>query len=203
MENNIKQGEKAKAVSPLPCILMIIFLPFILVYLALSLLFVPIDYLIFKTSKYHRDFGGKYSFLSGAHPDNTLYTLIKAHKTPVIYAKCDKTYSSHGFFFTRDALIEARDLLFFDKESGEWMGALPTTDGAKPCSIEELSSELGAAFTKATGGMKRERVIFLLRRRAAKRGGGSALEKALSDERITVYTKSALLPSLTALSDGE
>lgn len=193
--------EKAKGISPIPCILMIIFLPFILVYLLLSLLFVPIDYVIFKTSKYHRDFGGKYTFLSGAHPDNSLYTLIKSHKTPVIYAKCDKAYASHGFFFTRDALIEVRDLLFYDRESGAWMGALPTTDGAKPCSIDELSAELSCAFTKATGGMKRDEVIFLLSKRSAKGCGKAALDSALADKRMLVYTKKTLLPSIIALSD--
>lgn len=197
----MQPNEKAKSISPIPCILMIIFLPFILVYFILSLLFVPIDYVIFKRSRYHRDFGGRYSFLSGAHPDNPLYTLIKRHKTPVIYAKCDKTYSSHGFFFTRDAIIEARELLLYDRESGVWMGAEPTADGAKICTIDELSETVRSHFTVATGGMKRERVIYLLPMRSAKRHGAAALESALADERILVYTKKTLAASLKALDN--
>lgn len=198
MEEN-KNGKGTK-ISPVPCILMIIFLPFIIVYFILSLLFVPIDYLIFKFSLYHRDFGGKYTFLSGAHPDNRLYTAIKKNKTPVIYAKCDKAYESHGFFFTQGAIVEVRGLLFFDREKGEWMGALPTVDGARPCSMDELDSALLDAFTKATGGMKRERVYYLVPKRTAKRYGKAAYDLLLADGRAVVFDRKTLVPKLCALA---
>lgn len=188
-KNMHEENKSAKKVSVVPCLLMIIFLPFILLYLLFTLLFVPIDYLIFKRSRYHRDFGGSYSFLSGAHPDNALYTLVKEHSLPILYAKGGCAYEAEGFFFYRKLLIAAHADLFF--KDGKWL--VHTADADMP--LDEATGGMLSAAAMLPG-VKCERVLFLLRERTARRAGEAALAAAHADGRIATYKKSTLKGTL-------
>lgn len=198
-----ERNKNATRVSPIPCLLMIILSPLLLVYLVLSLLFVPIDFLIFKTSAHHRDFGGRYSFLSGAHPDNELYTLIKKRGLKIGYLSVPNGKSATGYFFSGKTLIEAGKNLFWDKDSESWLahGDVASPSG-EPASytLDEAAGLRAASFKLATGA-ECTGAVFLLGERSARRAGDNAYAAALSDSRIILYTKKSL-PTVLSKIEG-
>ena len=187
-----EENKSAKKVSVIPCLLMIIFLPFILLYLIGTLLFVPIDYIIFKRSRYHRDFGGSYSFLSGAHPDNYLYTLIKEENIPILYAKADNEYVSRGFFICKKTIILPSDALAFAE--GEWRFRI--NDAFLTITVATTSIIQSA---RAALGVEAERVVFLLPERCAAKAGEGAISAASDCANIALYRKKHLSATLNEI----
>lgn len=188
----------AKKTPAWPCILIIIFLPFILLFIIGAFLFMPIDYLIFKRSRYHRDFGGKYKFLAGAHFDNRLYTIIKKEKLPVLYAKGSCSYDSMGYFFTGKTLITMRNFPVFDKKTETWYAndikqtaqynAEPT-----PINLAEMEEKYLREFSSAVPGVSCDKVIFLIeKKRAQRKYGKAAIEAAKNYPMLAVYEKRKL-----------
>ena len=201
MEKTPHEANKgATKVSPLPCLVMIILSPLILVYLILSLLFVPIDFLIFKTSRHHRDFGGKYGFLSGAHPDNRLYSFIKKRKIKISYVAIPKDKSFVGYFFAKDTLIENRKNIFWDAEKKEWRIHGELSGGCESYSLAEAEGVRAADFKSAVG---RDVLgaIFLLDEKKARKSGEDAYAVASNDERILLYSKKTLDQALKSLEN--
>lgn len=197
-----EMNKNATRVSPLPCLVMIILSPLLLVYFILTLLFVPFDFLIFKTSLHHRDFGGKYGFLSGAHPDNELYTFIKKQKIKISYVAVPVEKSFVGYFFSGNTLIEFKKNLFWDAEKGQWRvhshvhGASATADSY---SLDEAAAIRSAEFKSAVG-KECVRSVFLLEEKRASRAGIDAYNSAISNEGILLYNKKTLRAILTELT---
>lgn len=99
-------------------VLIIIFIPLLLIC---ALLYLPIDYIKFKRSRYQKDFPRKYSLFSGVHIDNKIYTLIKENNLPIEYYKCDGDYDFEGYFLYKDALLNFIEPFCYLKENDEWM----------------------------------------------------------------------------------
>ena len=198
-------NKNATRVSPLPCLVMIILSPLLLLYLVLSLLFVPIDFLIFKTSMHHRDFGGKYSFLGGAHPDNELYSFIKKRGIKIGYIAVPRDKSFVGYFFSDKTLIDTGAGLFWNNSAKSWevhTGA-PTIAGNPSSYTIDIATSIKTAEFKMATGKELTGVTFLLKEKAARRAGSEAYSLALSDNRILVYTKKELPNLLTEIKNKD
>ncbi len=197
-------NKNATRVSPLPCLVMIILSPLLLVYLVLSLLFVPVDFLIFKLSSHHRDFGGRYSFLGGAHPDNELYAFIKKRGLKINYRTVVRDKGLVGYFYSGKTLVDAGKNLFWDSDARSWKlhSDTPTPSGEPSSLTLDEWSALRCAQFKLALGADCTRTVFLLKEKTAMRAGADAKAAAFADSRILVYTKGTLAALLSNIESG-
>ena len=112
----------------LGCILIIVFLPFILLLLIGCILYTPIDYIKFKRSAYQKDFPRKYKWLCGRHVDNDIYTIIKENDLPISYLRFYDDYELSGDFLYKDIALNFSQPFFFDDKKEEWL-FWPHNDG--------------------------------------------------------------------------
>ena len=119
---DVKNKEKKTSVGEgvVVAILLVVFLPLLLLVLIGSILYIPIDYVKFKRSRYQKDFKTKYTLWSGVHADNKAYTAIKENDLPVEYIKPHSAYDLKGYFIFGDTLLVFDEPFFFEKEEGKW-----------------------------------------------------------------------------------
>lgn len=195
------KNKSAGRVSALPCLLMIILSPLILLYFLGTLLFLPVDYLIFRLSRYRRDFAGKYHFLSGAHRDNRIYTRVKKNGIPIVYAKGTCAYEARGVFFTREAVIrDLRDALSYSPEDGWLVCGEPDEEGKIPSYTLADERARAAAECRAITGLSRERCVLLVPERQAGRYGEEALALLRAEADVVPYTRKNLTKKLEEIA---
>lgn len=110
--------------------------PILLAILLGALIYTPIDYVKFKTSRHRKDFPCKYRWLSGEHADGRVYTVIKEENLPIDYLRPESFDPEfHGFFLCGNTLMVFSHPLFFEEKSGTWL--LWAKDDDKPTEADE------------------------------------------------------------------
>lgn len=186
-------------------VLIIIFIPLLLVC---ALLYLPVDYIEFKRSRYQKDFPRKYSLFSGVHIDNKIYTLIKENNLPIEYYKHDGEYDFEGYFLYNDTLLNFSEPLRFVQEKGQWM--LPDegdeeenfyaagVEGAEEkmvawLSFEEAREGYIAEFRKSYPTVSCNKIVFFYEAEPMRECYGAvAVEKLRELDGIVLYEEDAL-----------
>ena len=132
----IKDNIAEKLLVVFCIVVLIIFLPFFLLYLLFKLLSTPFDYIKYKKSRYQKDFPHKYTWLREPHIDNAPYTAIKENELPVEYIKWSEDYDIGGYFVYKDILLDFTEPFFFDEEKKLFL-CLPDSKDAEEVSYDE------------------------------------------------------------------
>ncbi len=103
-------------------ILLIIALPFILIYVLITTI---ADYFKYKSSQYYKDTKEKYSWICANSQDIKFYNEIKENALPIeFYRNKDLKYTGRGYFVYKDILFLSEydaDVFYFDEEKEEWL----------------------------------------------------------------------------------
>lgn len=102
-------------------VILIIALPFVLLWLLWELIYTPIGYMKFKKSRYQKDFPQKYKWLRTPHTDNEVYTIVKENDLPIDYLKFYEDYELPGYFLYKDILLVFSEPFFFDEKKELWL----------------------------------------------------------------------------------
>lgn len=171
MPNN---GKTPKIIGLFLAILLILCLPFLLVYLLFKILATPFDYVKYKRSRYQKDFPHRYSWLIGRHYDNDAYTAIKENNLPVEYFKPSNDYHLCGYFVYRDVLLDFTEPLFFDEEEKVFL-RLPEEDEWKETdddaclTIEDTKALILGNFHDQVPERECHKVVFFYSRKNVER----------------------------------
>lgn len=168
----------------------LLYSPLILAGFFCLALYTPFNYIQFKTSRYHKDFGGKFSFTRfGVHWDHKSYTMIKKNNLPIEYLKPDETYESHGFFVYQDALLEFESPFWYDKEKEEWVSEnYESAEDEAVFTRNETVKNYLDFFHEKFPERKCEKVIFFMKKRDLEKSSGIAAVKAAQQiDNFVVY----------------
>ena len=191
-------------------IMLIIFGPFILIYILAGifckLIMSPFDYIKYKNSHYQKDFPHKYSWWKSPHADSETYEAIKQNNLPVEYIKWSNDYEIEGYFVYKDILLDFTESFFFDKKKGAWLmwhannaddgqddydadreneENFLTVDEAKAYILEKFHENVPERECKGV-------VIFYSRTHIKERYKKGALEKMSELENFIIYEKKEL-----------
>lgn len=200
--------------------LLILVIPFCLLFLLFKLLTTPIDYIKYKRSRYQQDFPHKYKWLDEPHTDNAPYTVIKENSLPVEYIKWREDYDLLGYFVYKDIMLVFYEPLFFDKEEGLWLWSPDeesndetaesdeTEESANEdtaddyLTVEDLRAFLLDEFHSNVSNRECSRVVFFYaKKKVEKHYGESALKKMLELEDFIVYEKGRLAEAIKNFTD--
>ncbi|MBE6595877.1 MAG: hypothetical protein E7644_08780 [Ruminococcaceae bacterium] len=204
------------------CILFALLLPFLLLLLVGMVLYLPVDYIKFKRSRYQKDFPRKYSPWCGCHIDNEIYTLVQEHELPMTYVKphVGDDYAQPGYFLYQNVLLylcPPLDSFLFDEKKDEWLfdPGMPETDESEE--IEEIDEENTdhcltpkeaaawylAEFARDTGSHACDRVMFFCERERleADCSRAAAIAQLAAEEGVILYGKGKLVDALRDMTE--
>ncbi|MBR6782342.1 MAG: hypothetical protein IKM33_04005 [Clostridia bacterium] len=190
------------------CILLVIFLPFCLLWLIGYILYTPIDYIKFKRSAYQKSFPRKYKWLCGRHVDNRIYTIIKENNFPISYLRFYDDYELAGDFLYKDIALNFSQPFFFDEKKEEWL-FWPRTDNENEtedpedaefedntdnCMTEEESREyILGQFKEQYPNVACTQMVFFYENKFVKSVYGDlALKKMQQNDSFILYQKGKL-----------
>lgn len=109
-------------ISLLVAILLILFSPFILIWLIIATIR---DYIKYKKSLYYQDTYEKYSWMCGSSYYVAFYDAIKSAGLSIDYYRSNEVkLTGYGYFIYNDILLLCdydSDTLHFDKDNDEWL----------------------------------------------------------------------------------
>lgn len=102
--------------------LVILAVPFIVLFLLIMLILTPFDYFKYKMSRYYKDTKEKYSWFCTETYHIKLYNQIKKENLPIDYYRCEYApITGYGFFVYKDTLIINDCVLYYDTEKNKWL----------------------------------------------------------------------------------
>ena len=196
-------------------VFIIVILPLLLLMLIGSIIYTPVDYIIFKRSAYQKDFPRKYKWLCGTHINNRLYTIIKKNCLPITYLRDPEDYEMSGDFIYKDTLLNFSEPFFYDKKREAWLfwpggeGGDETDEDANEnegysedstddCLVWQDSVEIIMDMLRERHpDVSCSKVIFFYEEKMAKDlYGKAALEKLRQNEAFVVYENRRLKETL-------
>ena len=185
---------------------LIIMTPILLVGLVCYLLYTPIDYIRFKSSRYRKDFPGKYTWLCGKHLDNLVYTIVKKNDLPVSYYQNQDDKELRGYFIFRQTWLCFHNPFFFDAEKKEWLlwlgpahedavedGEVEEDDADSCVTVEEWIAEAVENAMRCVPGEQCKNVVFFCERKKQEKNYGiEAVDQMKAMDCFVVYEKGEL-----------
>ena len=195
-------------------LLLILLIPFLMLYCVFKLLWMPVTYIKTRRSAYHQDFPCKFPALGELHTDSKPYEVIKKNNLPVAYVKNQGDYSLCGYFIYKDALLCFHEPLICDAKKGIWYswmkadkdpGATKRNEEyAADCLTveavaEDLLQELEAAHTQYTC----NRVVFFFARKSAEGSYTQSSADAMRRlDNFVIYEKRELAKAIREFVDN-
>lgn len=183
-------------------LLILLFIPFVILFAIGCLLYTPVDYLLFKKSLHQRDFPRRYSICLGRHSDNEAYTVIKESGLPIDYVIHPDNYDLSGYFIYKDTLLVFGEPLFFDEEKGLWLGESEIRDGCEEdeencckdsLTVDGIKEELLNGLAELMPDRVCNKVIFFMQRnRTESNYGKKATDILKADDGFVLYEKGCL-----------
>ncbi len=171
-------------------LIILLFSPLLLFIFLCVAIYTPFNYIQFKTSRYHKDFGGKFSFTRfGVHWDNKYYTIIKKNNLPIEYLKFDESYESLGRFVYRNSLLIFDSPLWYNEERSEWVSEdYDNEDNEAIFTLEETKQEYLKFFHEKFPERKCNDVVFFMEKKSFKKHSSKAtLRSAKEIDCFVVY----------------
>ena len=179
-------------------VITVVVLPILLVAMVIYL---PIQYIRFKRSRYQKDFPRKASFGCGPHVDNTVYTIVKERELPIRYFRQNHlNYDEPGWFLYNDILLDFTDPVFFDKERNICPSRYEEQDvetAGGPLSVDAQKRETMDAFHRHEPDQPCTRVVFFINQSSAEDMYDDAgMEELRTSDDFVLYTKKTLADQL-------
>lgn len=151
-------GEKKKGkVSRLG--VSILLLPLIIIFGLFLLLYLPIDLIAYRRTRYYKDTKEKYSFFGRSSPYVKLYNTLKREGVEFDFHRCtDEQINAFGYFLIGDALLIADLYPTYDKETQSWL-ILEGEDGEQKTTLPEIAQEQMRECNKLLGDGRCTRAI--------------------------------------------
>ena len=206
----VKESGEKIAVFIFCTIIVILILPCLILWMLWKIICCPVNYAIFKRSKYQKDHPQKFNFLSPPHPDSRIYGRIAESGLPIDYLTCPEDDALPGYFLYKDVLLLFNSPFFFDSEKKQWLfyphneeddedddAEESTDDCLPPC---EASAYCLEDIRARIPDREFNSVAYFYDSKNVKRlYGKEALEIMKRTDGITIYDKETLTPELKKL----
>lgn len=97
-------------------------LPFVFILLFLLVLYTPVDYLRYRSTRFYKHFKEKYTWLCGGSTFIKVYDLIQKNNLPIEYFRNEIVPSAgYGYFVYKDSLLLLDYNVCYDDEQGKWV----------------------------------------------------------------------------------